>query len=152
MDEQDKNIYKYAAVLLGILVLFSAFGLAKDKDIEFSRNVFSGLIAGKLSIRQSIDWPKFKALGMDIGAGYKDLTNDKDKSDYENFFIRSFSFNFKKTGAKFRSFTNWRIYSRDTQGVVVAADYPARKQTLLFTIARDKNKKPRLVNLDWRGY
>lgn len=149
MKKTEIPIMRY--VILGIIaiVLFFAFGWVKTRDdIEFCHQIFSGLIKGSFSVQKLIDWENLKAVGVDVGATYLSLPDEKQKSAYQESFIKGFSLAFRQAGGKLKSFTNWRISDKDIEQTQVAVDYKEKGKTLLFTISKPGKRK--LVGIQWK--
>lgn len=146
---QNRSIRFYIiAVTLAIIAILS-FTRFSRRDILFARRAFYGLAQGRKSTERMIDWPVFKAVGADVGVEYLALSDDKERLDYENFFIKSFSENLKKAGGNPKDFTNWRVYIRDALTSVIAADYDNHGKILLLTVSRENGFK--LTDMRWEG-
>ena len=146
--EKDKPILEYIVLFALIIAPLVFFAYFKNQEVNFSRRAFTGLVQGGVSAQRMIDWPNFKALEADIGKSYLQLPDDKQRALYRKNFIKNFSLGFKQSEAKPDAFTNWRIYDSDSEKVVVAADYPQKKKTLLFTLSKLSGK--RLVSMQWK--
>ncbi|MFC1675074.1 hypothetical protein ACFL1K_04245 [Candidatus Omnitrophota bacterium] len=148
MQKEKLRVLEYTLVMAAV---FSAlvFFLGREKqNIDFCRDVlFARLINGRQSVAKFIAWEDLKALGADMAPGYAKLPNEKERNNYKRTFITGFSLGFKQEGGSLQAFTNWRIYAKDSQNVIIAADYPRHKKTLLFTLSKGKERK--LVALEW---
>ena len=141
---------EYVIVIAVILAAFFLFSGKKRQDLEFCRDVLFGrLVAGSLSVEKLIDWDNFQGLGKDMGQDYKKMPNDKERQLYRKSFVKAFSAGFREKGGSYRAFTNWRIYSQGEGKVVIAADYPSHKKTLLFQIIKKGNER-KLAALEWK--
>ena len=118
-------------------------------EVEFCRRVFAGLVNGDSRVCRLVDWDRFKALETDVGAVYRQLPNDTEKSQYQRTFVEHFSKSFRDTGGQFKSFANWRREDTLDGQVVVAADYPSKHSTLLFRVPASWWKK-RLFAIQWK--
>lgn len=147
------RIYTQRHTLILIAVFILAWGLytyvLKDQDIRFSQSVFSALVGGSAQAEGLIDWEKFNAVGLDVGNTYRGLADDRQKSDYRGAFIRNVALGFRKTGARFDAFSNWRVDEKTDALVVVAAEYRAKNKTIVFTISKDPNGR-KLKEIKWQ--
>lgn len=132
--------------LIIAVVLFLNFGVRKN-DVDFCRGIFEGLAEGRQSVQKLIDWKNMKALNVNIGETYNKYSDKKEKADYRENFIKSFSNGFKKAGGKFEAFSGWRLHQKDEFSAVVAADY--KKKTLLLTISGYARRK--LTDIQWES-
>lgn len=117
-------------------------------DVEFCRAVLTGLVNGKPSVAQRLDWEHLNALGLDVGATYTSLPSDDERKQYRQAFVRSVSSEFKRVGGIAGSFRNWRVYAREPVRIVIAADYTAKQKTLLMTLPTSGAKK--VQALQWQ--
>jgi len=149
MEKRYSLNIAYAVLLTSVAaLLIGLFVYVKNQDINFSRRTFTGLIKGNSSVQRLIDWPGFKAVGVDVGRAYSTLPNDKERADYRRAFIEKFSSGFRQTGADSKSFTNWRIYDNKGEFTVVAADYKEKdNRTILFALSKGGRKK--LAAIRW---
>ena len=138
-----------AAMFLAVMVLTHYLGLGKQ-DVVFCRKVFTGLARGKPSVQRQIDWEHLKAMDVDVGSTYQSLPTDLDRAKYREKFVRAFSTAFKFSGSLSAHFVNWRIEERLRDTVIVAADFPRRRQTLLLVIPASGKKQ--LVGVRWKDY
>jgi hypothetical protein len=145
----NQPILEYIILLVVIMVALAFFLQVKNQEINFCRAVFTHLVKGSAPAEKFIDWENFKAVGMDVGATYNGLPNEKEKSAYRQAFIKSFSVGFSRVKAELKSFTHWRLYAQQGAEVVVACDYSGYNKTLLFTVSKLGKKK--LVSLQWKG-
>ena len=151
MEKRYSLNIAYIVLLTSFVALFiGLFLYVKNQDINFSRRIFTGLIKGNSSVQRLIDWPGFKAVGVDVGQAYSTLPNDKERADYRRAFIEKFSSGFRQTGADSKSFTNWRIYDNKGEFTVVAADYKEKdNRTILFALSKGGRKK--LAAIQWEN-
>ncbi len=136
-------------IILPVAIIAAVMFLLKEKDpdINFCRKVFNGLVSNSSPAERFIDWKNLKAMDVDVGVRYSGLPDEKQRSDYKKSLFAGFSFGFKQGGGSPRAFTNWRIYAKDIDKVVVAADYPRYNKTILFGIS--KSAKPLLISMQW---
>jgi hypothetical protein len=148
MREKNTRFLLEYAVIITLVVGFLAFwaGGQKSSDIDFCRNVFNDLINARGSAEKFIDWENFKAFNIDSGTIYQ-LTDRAEKEDYKTGFILGFAAGFKRVGGKLSDYTHWRIYNKEEQKVIVAADVLVKKQTLFFTLS--KKGKRKLIGLEY---
>lgn len=147
-EKYNPAVLEYVALFVIIIVLIAGFFQLKNQEINFCRNIFKGLMGGRVGVQKFIDWEHLKALDTDVGADYTRLPDDKERLNYKKAFIMLFARGFHQGGGNLRSFTNWRIYNKDNSSVTVAADYLKHNKTILFTLAKSGKKK--LVSLQWR--
>lgn len=131
------------AAAVGLLIMRRGAG-----DVEFCRTVLTGLVNGKPSVAQRLDWEHLNALGLDVGAAYTNLPNDEERKQYRQAFVRSVSSEFKRVGGTAKSFSRWRLHGREAGRVVVAAAFPAKGKTLLMTLPASGTKK--VQALQWQ--
>ncbi len=146
MKTADRGHKKIPALEFSTLALVITAGLIfflwlKSQDINFCRNVVSNLVNGRYSVEKHIDWDNFKGMGIDVGAAYTKFPNEVEKKKYKIAFISNLSSGFKRVGGNFRSYVNWRVYSREADKVVIAADSRNGKVTTLFTLSVAGKKK-----------
>lgn len=144
--KKDTPVLEYAVLIAVIITALVFFLRVKTDDIDLCRAVFSGLVKGRYGVQKYIDWENLKAVGVNVGATYIKFTTEKERLNYKKAFIKNFSFGFKKVGGKLKAFTNWRIYNRDSEKTIVAADY--RGKIILFTIS--KYGKRKLIAIQWK--
>ena len=155
--DKKTQIYTDKIAWMAIIVVALVVGLffyinIQNQDINFSQRVFAGLVKGRHLVQKLIDWGNLKAVGVNVGQTYSNLPNDKERADYRQAFINSFSSGFRQAGGNFKSFVNWRLYNnpdcaRDTNNIIVAADYKGKDKTILFTLSQDGRK--RLTAIQW---
>lgn len=144
--KREKERFIRGVVLLAMAAaMFLLFRAMTRTEASFCRDVLGGLISGSYSSAKYISWEKFKAVGADIGAQYLRFSNEKDKKDYREVFIRNFSEGFRRAGGSFRSFSNWRIDKKDSEKTVVAADY--RGKIILLTVPKYEKK---VSEIQWK--
>lgn len=149
MNIDKRTLILFIAALAIVVGLQLFIQKSQDKDVLFCRNFYAQLVKGSPAAANSIDWENFQALGYDVGAEYKLIAHPKEKLDYRAWFIKGFSIGFTQFKGKLNAFTNWRIYDRSDQKVVVACDYPRYNQTLIFTFSKAGAKR-KLIAIDWR--
>ncbi len=141
-------VLEYAVLIIAVIAAFMFFLRVKTDDINLCRTVFSGLTKGNYGVQKYIAWESLKAMRVDVGATYAQFTTEKQRAEYKKLFIRYLSFGFRQAGGKLSAFTNWRIYNRDSEKTVVAADYSGYKKTILFTIPKYGRRK--LTAIQWK--
>lgn len=147
-EKYNLTVFEYAALFVIIIVLIAGFLQLKNQEINFCRNVFKGLVAGRVEVQKFIDWEHLKALDADVGANYTRLPDEKEKSNYKKAFIKNFSLGFQRAGGKLWAFKHWRLYNKTNEVFSVAVDYPKYNKTLLFIFSQGRNKK--LIGLEWK--
>jgi hypothetical protein len=148
MKKQNKQILGLALIFAGIIFAIFLFGSQKD-DVSFCRDIFRGFVTGSQSLQGYVDWQHLKALGLDVGATYSKLPNQQEKDDYRREFYKNFSASFKRNNGAFSAFTNWRIYSQNSSGTIIAVNYNLKSKTALFTLSGSGNKQ--LTDIKWEG-
>lgn len=145
-NRKDAPILEY--VILGIVIaLFFLFIFRMTRgDIDLAHSVFNGLASGRYGVQKYIGWEELQGLTIDVGATYSKFNTAEEKAGYKKAFIQSFSHGFSQVKGDTRSFVNWRIYSKDNDRVIIAADYLGHNKTLLMTFSGAKNK---LTSLQW---
>jgi len=147
----DKRSVGFFLGALAIVVALQLFiqGKAEDKDVKFCRNLFIQLVKGSADVAGFIDWEHFRALESDIGAEYIKLTDSKDKADYRNAFVKAFAVGFNYFNGRANIFTNWRVYSRNDERIIIACEHARYHKTFLFTFSKSGQKK-KLISLEMK--
>jgi hypothetical protein len=148
--KKERNWFLEYYILAIILVVFAAafFMVIRQPDIGLARRALNGLAQGRESVQDAIDWPVFKAMDRDVGADYEKLPSERQKLYFRKAFVINFSLSFKSSGGELRYFGNWRVYSRDKEKTVVAAD-TINKKTVLFTITK-KHAKSKITEIKFK--
>lgn len=133
-----------AVVIASLLFIYQI----KTQDINLARSVLTGLAGGRYGVEKYIDWENLKGLEVNVGATYNKFPNQIEKVGYKRSFIQNFAVGFKQAKGDLRAFTNWRVYSKNSSEVVVAADYQGRNKTLLFAIPAAGKKK--ITSIQWK--
>ena len=121
---------------------------ARTSELRVCRDVLRGLIDGSPSIGRSIDWEHLRALGVDVGATYRRLPNERERAGYRQAFIEQFTEGFHQARGVADGFRAWRVQQRADAAVVVAADYEAKRQTLLMSVSASEPK--RVEGIQWQ--
>ena len=145
---ERKPVLEYIILIVVLIAAGVLFLQIKNQEINLCRYIFNGLTNRVYAAEKFIDWENLKALDVDVGAFYTRLADEKDKGGYRKEFIRNFSVGFAKAGGRLNLFTNWRIWYRDSNKVIVAADYSGYNKTILFTLS--KFGKIKLTSIQWR--
>jgi len=139
--KNNQPLLEYSILALVIIACIVFFLHLKNQEINLCQSILGSLSQGKTTVEKFIDWENLNALGVNVGATYTGLANEKEKADYKKAFIQNFAFGFQKSGGKSVLFRHWRIYQRDSGKVIVACDYSGYNKTLLFIISKlGKNK------------
>ena len=117
-------------------------------EVDFSRWVFTGLVNGSQYIQDEVDWEQLNALGTNVGATYRQLPNAEEQAGFRQSFIARIAQGFRKEKGRAEDFINWRLQERGDGMVVVAADYPAKRKTLLLHVSTIGSK--RLTGIQWQ--
>ena len=154
IGHETRSTIGYIVVTLGILgVLVFAFqGLTRttgDPNVDFCRDVLTGLAKGKSSVQAHIDWAHLSAMDVDIGTTYTRLRTPVDRARYEDAFVESFAKGFHKAGGRVSAFVNWRIHEHKGDTITVAADLPRYSKTLLMVMSATEKKQ--LEAIRWLG-
>ncbi len=149
MEREIDNLQTKIIIFLSVAVIILAllFVSRGESEVDFSRRLLRGLVQGRISMQNLIDWEKFNGFGLDVGATYSLLPDEKERSDYRSRFILACAEGFRKAQGKLGAYTNWRIYDRGENKTIVAADCTVYNNTLLFTIY--KNGKRKLASIKW---
>lgn len=148
MHEIKVNVMGSATLILVAIGLVVFVMRARSSDAQWAQRILTGLANGRTSIERHIDWEHLKTLDVEVGATYAKLPSDQDRRRYRQAFIQNFAKGFAQSGARPEAFVNWRIQERGDGDTLVAADYPAKRKTLLVRIARDGGR--RLEALQWQ--
>ncbi len=141
--------YSFIIIVIVAVLLTALFFQIKEQDINFSRQIFSGLVRGSSGIDRYIDWENLEALNTSVGVRYTRLLNEKERANFKKAFIKNFSFGFNRVGGRLREFRNWRIYGQDSGKIIIACDYLRYNKTLLFALSKFGTKK--LIGLQWEA-
>ncbi len=120
--------------------------LADADVVEFARSTFGSLSRGEVAAADKIDWERFKAMAQDVGRMYNMMPSDSERKAFRESFIKSFSKSFTDKGASADSLSNWRVDSKETTKVVVAASTPNGK-SLKVTVTTSGGQ-PKMSGLD----
>jgi hypothetical protein len=150
MLKERMQVWGYLALFLIVFFLVvSFFKISEDPDVGFTRGVLKGLVSGKESVQDSIDWPFFKALGSDVGSEYLKLARENERSYFRKAFILNLALSFQNSGGRYSSFTRWRIFDRQKDKVIVASDVLPSRKTILFTVVK-KYRRRKLTQMQWK--
>ena len=139
------------SVILGLcLVAVGAAILWMRQDaVRAGQAVLSDLANGSPSAQARVDWAHLKAMGVDVGAAYTGLPNDRERARYREAFIEHCSRGFRQSsGAGVEVFVRWRRVAQKDGRIVIAADYPDKQKTLLVGFSGGWFK--RVVSLQWQ--
>ncbi len=135
-----KNILRF--LLIASVSCFMLSGCSPTNDVDFVRGVIRQMAAGRYSARSAIDWDTFIAQDRDIGAKYSTLRSEKDKVDFQRYFIDGFSKGFRYMGADFSVFFNWHEVGGGQKGAkVVVANCKDTNTTMLFYVVNKEGKR-----------
>lgn len=149
MDSTQRRLARnYLIGTAVVLVPLALWMRAAKDDVEFCRRVLAGLARGRPSVERAIDWSSLNALGVAVGKECASFPQELDRDKCRETFVKGFALGFKRVEGDVHAFKRWRVVQRSPQATVVAADYPAKRQTLLFTIAATGPKK--LQGLQWQ--
>ena len=137
---RKKNLKGVVVFLIVALGLLNVWGCGATDDVSFARKVMARLVAGRYSVRGSIDWASLKVMDRDVSVEYNNLPNEQEKVDYQRAFIDNFKKGFQEQHATFNSFNHWRLFSDKDQNIkVVAAGCSDKHKVFLFMIRHVKN-------------
>ncbi|MBW3636362.1 MAG: hypothetical protein KY445_07845 [Armatimonadetes bacterium] len=128
--------------LFTALICFSLAGCSRDPsgaDLQFAQDSFPVLARGDAKAEELIDFETLRMAGMDVGAVYAAMPNDKEKADFRRSFVVGFASSFQGTGASADSFKNWRVQNSDSARTVVATDGP--KGVITITVSRRDDRQ-----------
>lgn len=133
MDTAKKQSWGgYAGAVALIVVLALAIGRRDQGPVPFCGRVFRGLVDGNRSVEGAIAWERLQAMGVDVGATYTGLANEKERAEYRRAFIQSFGSGFTQGGGEASAFKGWRVDAEEGDRILVAVDYEGRERTLVF--------------------
>ncbi len=132
--EERQAIVGYVVAVITILAAVALWMRWSNQEVEFCHRVLGDLVHGRQAAQRSIDWEHLKAMGVDVGAAYALLPDDKARAKYRETFIKGFAEGFRRINGQMSAFAHWRIYKRETDSTIVATDDTRHKKTLLFTI------------------
>jgi hypothetical protein len=132
---------------LGVCLLCGCRGFG---EVNFCRATFIGLFEGKAAIEENIDWNNFVTPGLDIGNLYRQQADDQQRKAFRKAFIAKAGEAFKTIGGKARYFSDWRLFSQDKNGFVVAATYKryVNAAPTIFIIVR-KGARLQVTGFNW---
>lgn len=134
------NVFFLLSLFLAVGVLA---GCGAQDDVQFTRRLMDSLIKGRYSVRTMIDWPSLLVMeDRNVGAEYRALPDDKERTIYERAFIEAFKVAFREKGGRFKAFFDWRVFSAKHPGVTIVAANCYDKRTLfLFGIKHEKGQR-----------
>jgi hypothetical protein len=147
-EKKEIPILEYTILAAVVIACLLFIYQIKTQDINLARSVLNGLASGRYGVEKYIDWENLKGLDIDVGANYSKFPTLVEKVGYKRAFIQNFAIGFKQVKGSFKSFTHWRVYSKDNRQIIVAADYAGHNKTLLFAIS-GKGKK-RVTAIQWK--
>lgn len=147
-DKKNIPVLEYAFLATIVLVCIFFLFQSRTEDVNLARSIFRDLVGGRYGVAKYIDWENLKGLSVNVGATYAKYPTEKERVGYKKAFVHNFSQGFRWARGDFKSFVNWRIYSKDGAQTIVAADYQGRGKTLLVTLSGAGRKK--LTSLQWK--
>lgn len=148
MADTKLNLMGSATLVLAAIGAAVFVMRARASDADLAQRILTGLANGQASIERRINWEHLQALGVNVGATYTRLPSDQERARYRDTFIRGFAEGFQRSGARPESFVNWRVQEREEGYSVVAADYAAKRRTLLLRLAKSGGR--RLEGIQWQ--
>lgn len=148
-----KNKKQFRSLLIALAIAALAFFILpslfipKD-DVGLSRYILTGMANNSSWAEKYIDWGLFRAGDTDVGKAYSGYITPKEKQMYKKVFLASFSASFKMTGAKMGDFSNWRLYSQESQKTTVAVT--GKGGAVYLTLSNPKYGPKKLINLQWK--
>lgn len=124
-----------------VLAIVAAMQWIGDPDVKLARSVFKKLVGGRQSVAKQIDWSQLTALDANVGQAYRQLTDPRDKEAYRRMFVISFAEGFRRSGSSANDYKAWRIAKREGGKIVVVADMPRMRKSLLFTVSPVEGKR-----------
>lgn len=149
-DKLNLRSVEYIVVTSIVIILAVFFATRSRGDADYCRKIFYGLIAGRQSVQSLIDWENLKVLGLDIGATYNKLPDEKEKANYRAAFIKSFPEGFKRGRGNKEVFTNWKVYGINKDELSICAYDKKQKKTVLFGLAKRGGQK-KLISISVKG-
>jgi hypothetical protein len=93
-------------------------------DVEFARATFARLTAADPAVQDLIDWDAFRGSRTDVGARYRALGSDAERTDFRAAFVTNFAATFHEHGISPDVLQHWRVERRDGETSTLAADLP----------------------------
>ena len=137
-----------AAIFIIALIAYivnASINSRKDREaIEFTKNIMTGIIHGKLEPVDMIDWDRFTIFGRHNAEIIKN-TESSMKEPYRSrirnsgsypkkvIVIGLFNQHFLRKN-KIKSFSNWRIDNRKSDEATILADVPELNRTFKFVV------------------
>jgi len=143
----NKPFLEYAILAVVIAGAIFIYLQIVNRDVNLCRYVFNSLLTSKPAAEKYIDWEHLQAVGADIGATYRALPNDQEKTNYRMVFFRTFPKGFEKFHGQPKAFRNWRNLGVKDGKTIVAVDYLAYNKTLLFFLSKLHGTK--IVSIQW---
>ncbi len=140
------RVIKIILSVLSLAIFLLGCDMVPASDVDFAKYVFTRMVKGSLGVEKYIGWESFKAVGVDVGATYKQMS-EKDRPGYRKAFLQNYSFSFRTAGGSLKYFHNWRIHSQDSSKTTIAVS--TRNLTLLLYISNDSRTKRKLIGMDW---
>ena len=145
-EKKEIPILEYTVLAAVVIAVFLFIYQIKTRDVNLARSVFGGLVGGRYGVERNIDWENLRGLDINTGVVYSKFSTEIEKVGYKRAFIQSFSAGFKYSQGDLKSFVNWRVYSKDSDKIIVAADYQGYNKTLLFAFSKRGRK---LASIQW---
>ncbi|MCM8789933.1 MAG: hypothetical protein NC916_02810 [Candidatus Omnitrophica bacterium] len=148
--KEDRKFFGvvFAIVIIGLSFIIFFTG-SEINAAGLSQKIFIGMVTGREGVGKYIDWYELKAFGTDVAAAYSNLPDEKERADYRREFFKNLASGFRYSGGRAQDFINWRIYKKEGEKTIVAADYSGKGRTVLFTLSGDTKKK--LTAIEWEG-
>ena len=121
---------------------------ARRSEVAVCRETLRGLIDGSQTVGRSINWEQLQAMGVDVGATYRRLANEREQAAYRRAFIAQCAQGFRRARGSADSFRRWRLLTREPGRIIVAADYEAKHKTILVALSDSGTKK--VESIQWQ--
>ncbi len=150
MDAQERQpVVAYTLMVIGVIAALGLWRQWSHQDVGFCQGVLRDLVWGRQKVERVIDWNHLHALGVNLGASYETLPDEKARASYRKMFVKGFAQGFERIKGRRADFQRWRVYKRDATQTVVAVDDIRHKKTLLFQIPASGQR--RLEGIEWQA-
>lgn len=112
-----------------------------NADVRFAKTTFFSMVNGTAD-ETAIDWEILQSPTDDLGAIYKALPNDTEKTAFRKQFLSGFAGSTPNIKANPKGITHWRVQSENPAETIVAADM--QKGTILLLSISKRDGKQRL--------
>ena len=136
-------VFGWFAMLFAMLAAWPACSPAEtdNPDVTFAKAAFFSMVNGSSDAEAMIDWENFRALGDDVGKGYRKLPNEAEKAKARKEFIAGFALSTPNMKANPDGITNWRVYTETPSETIISAKMKAGPVLYLTVSKRGGSQK-----------